>query len=224
MPPLGSVSFLPYLPTDGLPQGSLSSRKWYCIVLFKSAAFLCFIWQDATEPHIWDFFWWMDAGRIKKFSFYLKCILEVLILFFPLLSLFFCLFPLPGFLLSPPRSSAIHCKSYTHSFWYSLKSHFFEAFASSVLFASWLLPVLFLTFSFSLSARWPTSSFLHSGWKLLLGRSPLEMLGGGEVSPSARPSSRLNQGVEIPSPVPPRAGHSSFMVSFLYCFSLFFLT
>lgn len=135
--------------------------------------------------------------------------------------------PLPGFLLFPPRPSATRCKSYTHSFWSSLKSHFFEAFASSVLFASWLLPALFLTFSFSLSARWPTSSFLHPGWKLLQGRSPLEMLGGG-VAPSACPSSRLNQGVETPSPAPPsappRAGHFSFMVSFQYCFSLFFLT
>lgn len=201
---LWSVSFLPYLRTVGLPQCSLPSRKWYCIVLCKSAAFLCFIWQDATEPHIWDFFWWMDGGRIKKFYFYLKYILEILIVFFPLPSLCFRLFPLLGFLLFPPRPSAIRCKSYTHSFWSSLKSHFFEAFASCVLFLSSGFFLFSSLLSLSRSARWLTSSFLHSGWKLLLGRSPLEMLGGGgrEVAPSARPSSRLNQGVETRPPTP----------------------
>lgn len=157
---------------------------------------------------------------MKKFYFYLKYILEILVLFFPFPSLF-CLFPLLGFLLCPPRPSAVRCKSYAHSFGYSLQSHFFEAFAFSVLFASWLLPVLFLTFSFSLSARWPTSSFLHSGWKLLRGRSPLEMLRGGLHQLALHQV--CIRAWRLPSPPPPRpgAGHSSLMAFSQYCFSLF---
>lgn len=155
---------------------------------------------------------------MKKFYFYLKYILEILILFLPLPSLFFCLFPLLSFLLCPPRPSAVRCKSYAHSFGYSLQFHFFEAFAFSVLFASWLLPYfLFLALS-------KMAHFFISPLRLEApeGKEPPGDVGGGSSISSPFIKFESGHGDRAPPPpAPPGAGHSSLMAFFQYCFSLF---
>lgn len=215
MDPLWSFFFpLPYLHTDGLSLCSLCYRKCYSIVLLKSAALLCLIWQSATGPHIWWLFWWMDGGRNKKFYFYLKCISDVWILLLPLLSLLFRPWPLLSFFFftpTPPRWSIL--QSCTCSFWSSQDPPYLKPFPFLCTVPSCSLPYLLFL---ALSKTGPLLCGL--GLEVPSGIEPQEAFVGC-------PSPHLSFLSIWSGPRDPwGAFHFSFKAFFQYYFSLFFLT
>lgn len=138
-----------------------------------------------------DFFWWMGYGRVKKFYLYSKREAEVLIIFFPsffALPLLFCPVCIFSFLFFPLHSSPI-CYQPLTEFYSSVLSphmlfdtHRIPLILGLCLFYVSLPPICFLLSSLP-SLSWsqqyrPYSSFLGSGWKLVPGRTRLEVFLG----------------------------------------------
>lgn len=133
----------------------------------------------------------MGDGRVKKFYLYSKREAEVLIIFFPsffALPLLFCPVCIFSFLFFPLHSSPICYQPLTELYSSVLSPHMlFDTHRIPLILGLCLFYVSFPPIGFLLSSlpslSWsqpyrPYSSFLGSDWKLVPGRTPLEVFLG----------------------------------------------